>query len=136
MAIKNDDRIIELKKQIETKRKQLSEKTSRFSPETNCILEFKGTTYNLNICSAEMLTLLLVELNMYVMSAADLGITLPVISGYPIEMWMTDIKNKISALSVKQEDSNLKKMEAKLDKLLSDDKKTELELDEIASLLG
>lgn len=136
MNTNNDNRIIELKKQIETKRKQLSEKTSRFSPETNCILEFKGTTYNLNICSAEMLTLLLVELNMYVMSAADLGITPPVISGYPIEMWMTDIKNKISVLSVKQEDSNLKKMEVKLDKLLSDDKKTELELDEIASLLG
>lgn len=136
MNTNNDNRIIELKKQIETKRKQLSEKTSRFSPETNCILEFKGTTYNLNICSAEMLTLLLVELNMYLMSAADLGITLPVISGYPIEMWMTDIKNKISVLSVKQEESNLKKMEVKLDKLLSDDKKTELELDEIASLLG
>lgn len=136
MNTNNDNRIIELKKQIETKRKQLSEKTNRFSPETNCILEFKGTTYNLNACSAEMLTLLLVELNMYIMSAADLGVTLPVLSGYPIEMWMTDIKNKISVLSVKQEESNLKKMEVKLDKLLSDDKKTELELDEIASLLG
>ena len=136
MNTNNDNRIIELKKQIETKRKQLSEKTNRFSPETNCILEFKGTTYNLNACSAEMLTLLLVELNIYVMSAADLGISLPVLSGYSIEMWMTDIKNKLSVLSVKQEESNLKKMEAKLDKLLSDDKKTELELDEIASLLG
>lgn len=136
MNTNNDNRIIELKKQIETKRKQLLEKTNRFSPETNCILEFKGTTYNLNACSAEMLTLLLVELNMYIMSAADLGVTLPTLSGYPIEMWMTDIKNKISVLSVKQEESNLKKMEVKLDKLLSDDKKTELELDEIASLLG
>lgn len=135
MNANNDNRIIELKKQIETKRKQLSEKTNRFSPETNCILEFKGTTYNINACSAEMLTLLLVELNMYIMSAADLGVALPVLSGYPIEIWMTDIKNKISVLSVKQEESNLRKMEVKLDKLLSDDKKTELELDEIASLL-
>jgi hypothetical protein len=49
---------------------------------------------------------------------------------------MRDIKHKISVLSVKHEESNLKKMEVKLDKLLSDDKKTELALDEIASLLG
>ena len=36
---------------------------------------------------------------------------------------------------LKKEESDLKKMESKLDKLLSDDKKTELEIDEIAALL-
>nr|DAU18320.1 MAG TPA: protein of unknown function (DUF4083) [Bacteriophage sp.] len=36
---------------------------------------------------------------------------------------------------MKKQQSDLKTMEQKLDKLLSDDKKTELELDDIAALL-
>lgn len=42
----------------------------------------------------------------------------------------------MEVLNVKNEIANLKRMEAKLDKLLSEDKKTELELNDIAALLG
>ena len=42
----------------------------------------------------------------------------------------------MEVLNVKKEIANLKRMEAKLDKLLSEDKKTELELNDIAALLG
>ena len=99
---KNDDRILELKKQIETKKKSISEKKVRFIPETNCVLNMDGMTINLNVCSDDALLLLLIRLNSY---------------------------------GLKKEESDLKKMESKLDKLLSDDKKTELEIDEIAALL-
>lgn len=133
---KNDDRIIELKKQIETKKNILAEQRFRFVPETNCILELDGLTYNLNVCTEDTLTLLMVKLNTYVMSAKDLDIPSPIISGYEIDLWISDIKHKLAANANKREETNLKKMETKLDKLLSDDKKTELEIDEIASLLS
>ena len=61
---KNDDRILELKKQIETKKKSISEKKIRFIPETNCVLNMDGMTINLNVCSDDALLLLLITLNM------------------------------------------------------------------------
>lgn len=133
---KNDDRIIELKNQIEIKKKELTNKRVKFTPETNCVLELEGTNYNLNVCTEEVLTMLMIKLNTYIMSANDLGVSIPTMSGYPIDLWISDIKNKLAVTVIKREEANLKRMEAKLDKLLSDDKKTELELDEIASLLS
>lgn len=132
---KNDDRILELKKQIETKKKSISEKKIRFIPETNCVLNMDRTTINLNVCSDEVLLLLLIRLNLYLMSAKDLNMTDFEISGYSVTTWIKDIKSKLEVSGLKKEESDLKKMESKLDKLLSDDKKTELEIDEIAALL-
>ena len=71
---------------------------------------------------------------MYLISAKDLGINLE-IAGYNIEEWIADIKSKIEIFEYKKKESELKVLEAKLDKMLSDEKKTELELDEIAALL-
>ncbi len=132
---KNDDRILELKKQIETKKKTISEKKVRFIPETNCVLSMDGMNINLNVCSDDALVLLLIRLNSYLMSAVDLGMSDFEISGYGITAWIKDIKSKLEVSSLKKEEADLKKMESKLDKLLSDDKKTELEIDEIANLL-
>lgn len=132
---KNDDRILELKKQIETKKKAISEKKVRFIPETNCVLNMDGMTINLNVCSDDALVLLLIRLNSYRMSAVNLGMSDFEISGYSIMAWIKDIKSKLEVSSLKKEEADLKKMESKLDKLLSDDKKTELEIDEIANLL-
>lgn len=91
--------------------------------------------YNLNVLQLDELKLLLVRLNMYLISAKDLGIKLE-IAGYNIDEWITDIKSKIEIFEHKKKESELKTLEAKLDKMLSDEKKTELELDEIAALLG
>ena len=132
---KNDNRILELKKQIEFKKKAIVEKKIRFAPETNCIIDIDGTTLNLNVCSSDTLMLLLVKLNSYRMSAIDLGMADFEISGYSVNTWIKDIKAKLDTLNLKKEESDLKTLESKLDKLLSEDKKTELELDEIAALL-
>lgn len=132
---KNDDRILELKKQIEKKKEDIADRKVRFSPETNCILDFGNERYNLNVTTDDVLTLLVIKLNMYNMSADNLEMPHPMISGYTTDLWIQDIKNKLAVSGVKREENELKKMEAKLTKLLSDDKKTELEIDEIASLL-
>ncbi len=131
---KNDQRILELKKLIETKKEQLG-KSLRFTPLTNCSLELEGERYNINVLSKEQLTMLMIRLNMYRLSAKDLSIASIEFSGYDVLDWITDIKAKIEILSRKDEERNLKAMEDKLVKLLSDGKKVELELNEIESLL-
>ena len=133
---KNDDRILELKKQIEEKKKELAKKKVRFAPETNCMLELDNVKYNLNVCTDSMLTVLMLKLHMYVMAANDLGIVAPPISGYAIELWISDIKNKLEASKLKDEEKKLKTNETLLEQLLSEDKKKELILDEIAALLN
>ena len=132
---KNDDRILELKKQIDAKKKSISERKIRFSPETNCVLNMDGMTININVCSDDVLLLLLIRLNSYLMSAVDLGMNDFEISGYSVTAWINDIKSKLDVSGLMKEEYDLKRMESRLNKLLSDDKKTELEIDEIAALL-
>lgn len=132
---KNDDRILELKEKIEEKKQELSGKNTRFVPVTNCIIELDGMANNLHTCDSDKLALLLVKLNLYKKEAENLDIDF-VISGYSIDDWITDIKNKFDITKTKAEIYTLKKMESKLDELLSEDKKTELEIDDIAALLG
>ena len=132
---KNDDRILELKKQIDAKKKSISERKIRFSPETNCVLNMDGMTININVCSDDVLLLLLIRLNSYLMSAVDLGMNDFEISGYSVTAWINDIKSKLDVSGLMKEEYDLKRMESRLNKLLSYDKKTELEIDEIAALL-
>ena len=130
---KNDDRVLQLKEVIEKKKSDLKA-VKRFTPMTNCVLDLDGQRYNLNVLQVDDLKLLLVKLNMYLMAAKDLGIALEM-SGYNVVEWMTDVKCKIEIFEHKAKEAELKTLEAKLDKMLSDEKKTELELNEIAALL-
>lgn len=131
---KNDERVLHLKEIIDKKKLELKG-AKKFTPLTNCILDLEGQKYNLNVLRLNDLQLLLVRLNMYLMSAKDLKINLE-ISGYNIAEWITDIKCKIEIFEYKKKEAELKTLEVKLDKMLSDEKKTELELDEIAALLN
>lgn len=134
MATKNDERVLQLKEIIDKKKLELKG-VKKFTPMTNCVLDLEGQKYNLNVLQLNDLQMLLVRLNMYLMSAKDLGINLE-ISGYNIAEWLTDIKCKIEIFEYKKKETDLKALETKLDKMLSDEKKTELELDEIAALLN
>lgn len=131
----NDQRILEMKKQIEMKKKELGASTP-FNPITNCSLELDGLRYNLHAFSKDGLMCLLIKLNSYALSAKDLGLLENyIISGFHISDWIKDMKSKLAFLNRKDEDIKLKAMEQKLDKLLSEEKKTELEIDEIESFL-
>ena len=133
MATKNDERVLQLKKLIEEKRSELS--TERFVPMTNLVLDMDDKKYNLNVLQENELRFLMIKLNAYAMSADDLKEEL-VISGYDVNAWLADICGKLAIMTDKKKRDELKALEAKLDKMLSDEKKTELELDEIAALLG
>lgn len=135
MTNKNDERILEMRKQIAEKKEKVG-KLKRFVPITNCILTLKENVSNINVLSKESLIEHLVILNLYKKSAEELGLLNDFsYNGYHINDWIEDIKNKLDVLSKKEEESKLKAMESKLEKLLSEEKKTELEIDEIADLL-
>ena len=129
---KNDERVLQLKKLIEIKKSELS--TQRFVPMTNCVLDMEDKKYNLNVLQEGELRFLMIKLNAYAMSAENLKEEL-VIAGYDVNAWLADISGKLAVITDKKKRDELKALEAKLDKMLSDEKKTELELDEIAALL-
>lgn len=134
---KNDEQILKLKEKIESKKEELK-KVKRFSPITNCVIDVDGNDKrtNIQVLSEGQLKLLLIKLNLYRMSAENLGIVDVSMDGYGLEEWITDVKAKLIDLERKQEEINLRNIESKLVKLLSEDKKTELEISKIASLLN
>lgn len=132
---KNDEKILMLKNQIREKKNKLNN-INKFTPITNCSIELDDKRYNINVLTKDNVISLLIKLNTYKNSAIELDLLEDyIISGYKIEDWITDLKNKLAILSVKDEERKLKTMENKLNKLLSDDKKVELELNEIENLL-
>ena len=69
------------------------------------------------------------------MSAKDLKMEDMKISGYTIDLWISDIQQKLLDFTLKEEEKKLKSNKELLERLLSEDKKTELMLDEIAASL-
>lgn len=134
MAMTNDDKIMQLKTVIENKKEELK-KYKKFIPVTNCILDLDGKKYNLNVLQENELVLLLVKLDSYFVSAERLHVNL-ILSGYDVLDWIEDIRDKLKDVEKKKKESELNKMESKLTTLLSDNKKTELELSDIKTMLN
>jgi hypothetical protein len=136
MANNNDAKILLLKQQIEEKKIKLG-KSQKFTPLTNCSIEFDGVRTNIQTFNnKEQVINMLVKLNSLAMSAKELELLNEYkISGYSVIDWITDLKAKLDFMGRKEEEQKLKAMEATLDKLLSDEKKVELELDAIAASL-
>ena len=133
---KNDNKILDLRQKIEEKKKSLG-KAVRFNPITNCSIELYGTRHNLHTLGKNDLQLLLVHLNALEMSAGDLEIDTDSLSmnGYTLSAWIEDVKSKLDYLNHKAENDRLQKMEEQLARLLSQEKQTELAIEEIASSL-
>lgn len=134
---KNDDKILELKKKVEESKRELG-KPKRFQPITTCMIEINGQRKNINVINnLHELNYIMINLHMFKLSADDLGIDVNDfnICGFTYDEWVNDLRQKREIIIYKQKETELKTMEAKLERLLSDDKKVELELDEIEKLL-
>jgi hypothetical protein len=133
MAKKNDDVILKLKRDIETKKK-LIKSSERFTPVTNCSLVLDNERYNLNVLGKDQIIPLMVKLNSYAMSADALGLSAELqYSGFSVEDWMTDLNARWAIINRTNEEVRLKALESKLHNLLSIDKKVELEIADIAA---
>jgi hypothetical protein len=131
----NDDKILKLKAQIEEKKKKIG---AKFTPVTNCSITVGEKRINIHtLNSVSAIHELLILINSMYLSAKDLGIEEEHLHcGYKLGDWLTDLKAKLMVVNEKAEAKKLKDMEDKLSTLLSEDKKTELELDSIEKELG
>lgn len=136
MSTKNDEMILQLKKKVEEQKAELAKLPRTLQSETSTVFRQDAENLNLRVMSIEQLKLLKVKLHTYIMAAADLeiGIDEVVISGFSIDKWMHDIDMQISVLTRTEKEKKLKETEATLNRMLSDDKRTELELQELAKM--
>lgn len=132
---KNDDRILALTSAINKKKEELAQKSVRFNPVTNCSLEFREKRYNINTLTESQCEYMMIELTALQMAAEKIGIPLE-LSGYLVADWIADLSARRDILKIKDEERKLKVMENQLNLLLSEDKKTELAIEEIAQSLG
>lgn len=137
MAKKNSDTVVlQLKADIAIKKEALKKVSEKFAPVTNCMLTLHGERFNLNTINKD--TILYLSSQLDAMNAS-LQVRFPgealIISGFPVEEWIVDLYNLYIRTNRKTEEVRLKKLEERLTNLLSNDKKVELELDEIQNAL-
>lgn len=141
MVKKNDDRILELKKKIESEREALKESHSRFQPTTSCILEFAGQKYNLNAMSANDLLLLLSLLSVIEQANTEIAeemqfIKPATVNGYLLTEWITDIRKKLDQVLYREKKAKLDKLEKQLTDLLTGETQTKLKVDSLENELN
>ena len=141
MVKKNDDRILELKKKIESEREALKESNSRFQPITSCILEFAGQKYNLNARSANDLLLLLSLLSVIEQANTEIAeemqfIKPATVNGYLLTEWITDIRKKLDQVLYREKKAKLDKLEKQLTDLLTGETQTKLKVDSLENELN
>ncbi len=131
----NDKIILNLKNEIEIKKKSLN-KAKKFSPITNCSIELFEKRFNLNVLDKSQLLYLISHLNALKSSLYSLypNETL-MISSFSIDEWLTDLQSKFEYLNIKIEEDRLKTLEDKLHNLLSVDTKVGLEIEGLKKLI-
>lgn len=138
MSVSNDEMILKLKEQIVDRKAEFDKLPKNFVAETSCIyIDETGAKHNLRVMTKDQLIPLMVKLHMYEMSALDLEIDGYIkISGFAIGSWIHDIRGRLDEIKRREAEKALKSDEKLLDSLLSEDKKTELALKDIAARLG
>ena len=131
----NDQKILELRKKIAEERKALSA-VSKFQPLTTCIIEQFGIKINLRTLTNAQLRLLFVAVNALIKSAAKVEMTNVKLSEFTLENWLSDVKGMLEQREMVERKIMINKLEDKLQSMLSDEKKTELEIESIEKLLA
>ncbi len=134
--VSNDKRIIEMREKIRVKKDEL-ESITKVEYKTHLSLNLVGERYNLNVVSEDILLGILLNLNMInnAIKSDELLQTEYKLEGYSVEDWIHDVKAKYELKKVRAKKSELIALENKLVNMLSEDKKTELELDSIEEMI-
>lgn len=138
---KEDDQILTLLGRVKSQKEKI-ERAEKPKWLTNCMFVYEGRTINLHTvnCVRELVKyagrVLAVE--------AEIKLGLDVLSvphepvlynGFPTEQWISDFRTRMSKIQVIQEKKKLEDLEARLDKLVSPEKRRELELQAIINEL-
>ena len=137
---KNDEKIVLLKKKLEEKRNELDKvEPSKHHFRTNLMFDGFGRKMNLNtIGTANEALEWRVWLNTYCKSALDLGFEKHsvLVSNFTLEDWCYDLDFIYQSKLYQDKKKEFNKLAKRLDELLSNDKKVELELEDIADILN
>lgn len=134
----NDDKILKLMNEVKKRKLEIAT-SEKAAWSTNCSLNIDGKVFNLhvvndiNVLVGAMAHLLNKRAN-YNEAAKLLGfdkVTPFKHDGYSLEDWLSDMKIRATKIQITQKRKDLEKYEAQLDKLLSADKRVELELDQL-----
>lgn len=135
MSSKNDNLILSLKEKIELKRNDINVKV--FEPKTTCIFNLFGEKYNIHTFNKDTCILWMATFKAMIDAHGTIeGATPLIIDGFDINDWYSDLSSRFGVIKAQESLKELSLMESKLDKLLSSDKKIELELDEIKKMIG
>lgn len=139
---KNDERILILKNAIADQKEQLKE-LKKHKYKTNMVLDIDAKKHNLHVIQKDAVIALLIrftsELNALKTLKSDYEVDLQetyLVSGYSLSDWIEDLRYQLQVLTTKNQELKLKRMESQLDAMLSEDKRTELLIDELAKSLG
>ena len=136
---KNDSKIRDMIKLIDTKKKSLGERP-RGSFKTNCLFKYGADSKAVNLNTihkveecVRLVAILVSEKNSIKEASDLLGVAFESVQycGYAFEDWLHDFKLKSSALSWEEEKRKLDILESKLKDLRSEDAKTEDALSDI-----
>lgn len=138
MATKNDNTILLLKDKAKKKRAELGTEP-KFTPVTTCVFTLYGEKVNIHTLDKSKVLFYLTQFRSMIEAAKDIPDASPediIVDGFDITEWYNDLLSKLSTLQYMKKLRDITALEQKLDKLLSEDKKVELELDDIAKLLN
>lgn len=131
MTNKNDSEIMRLKSQIAQRKLALGSPIA-FRPVTNCSIDLAGQRINLHVANEEQLLWLYATLGSMKVAADKLLEYGDVkVSGYLISEWMKDVHTRLLIVSRSVKERELSELEKTLEKLLSEGKRTELEISQI-----
>lgn len=111
---------------------------------TTCTIGFDGSPSKINIQTAQESTLIEILSKLYILADAHTAVlsilNMPsrefTYQGYTFSDWTADVKKRISLLELKTKEANLALIEAKLDTLVSPDKRREMELDDVIAMIN
>lgn len=125
---KNDERIIDLRNKLEEKREWLKNNKPQIKLNTNCIFTMFGLTYNLHVMN---------EFELEILYSWLLGLDNDklILNGYEVKSWLEDIKTILIKQDYYKQASDIDKISKRLEQLMSNDCKVEIELDELSKLI-
>jgi hypothetical protein len=137
----NDQKIKQLLEMVETQKKNLGSKP-KISFKTNAILKLSNESYNLNTLNdiqsiIEIMSKILIIQDYYNKASSILNVnTEPLmVSNFSINDWIHDFKQRIDLIKYNKKSAQLDKTQQQLNSLISEEAKTELELNNIESFL-
>lgn len=144
-----DQTTLQLMKVVQDQRDEITRIKNRTAYNTSCSFSpsnGRSANDNLNLHTLQdpgqliyLTGLLLGHRDHYNQAAALLGVTNPPPfkwQGYPAEDWIEDFKARLGKLQLSQKEEQLKRLESRLDQLVSPELRREMELARIKEELG